>query len=224
MARRPVGPAQGGGTDGDDGIVAAALALAEEVGWDNVRLHEVAERAAVPVAEVRRRFRDADAIADAWLAHADMAMLAPYDAGFAARPARERLYESLCRWLDALAPHRRVTAEMLRTKLWPFHPHHYVPLVFWLSRTVQWWREAALLDAPAPQRQVEEIGLTWIFVATVAYWGCDRSPGQERSKAFLRRRLEQADWLMVRTFAPPVRRAARPGRRPSPRTRAGDAG
>lgn len=200
----------GGGAAGEsDPIVAAALALAEETGWDNIRLHEVAARAGVPVAELRRRYRDADAIADAWLARADLAMLAPYDAGFAARPALERLHETLCRWLDALAPHRAVTAEMLRTKLWPFHPHHYVPLVFWLSRTVQWWREAARLDAGAPQRQVEEIGLTWIFVATVAYWGRDNSPGQERSKAFLRRRLEQADRLMARTFAPPARPRSR---------------
>lgn len=181
-----------------DGIVEAALDIAEDWGWYDIRLHHVAERLNLPLAAVRAEFRDGDAIADAWIARADAAMLAAPPRGFAALPAKERLQIMLDRWLDALAPHREVTAEMFRAKLWPVHVHHNLKLITWTSRTVQWWREAALLDGKGQQRSVEEIGMTLIFLATLARWCRDRSEGQSNTKTYLRRRLERADRLMAR--------------------------
>ncbi len=195
-------------------IVEAALDLAEEVGWEGVRLRRVAERLGVPAAELRLHFRDLDAVADAWLVRADAAMLAPPDAGFAGLPARERLFRVIMRWLDALAGHRHVTGEMLAAKLYPVHVHHNVALVFWVSRTVQWIREAALLDAGGRRRQVEEIGLTGLFVATLYRWVRDESPGQLRTREFLARRLERADGVMARLWPPAAGAKAAPaGRR-----------
>jgi hypothetical protein len=123
------------------------------------------------------------------------------------RTPRERLERALLAWLDALAPHRPVTRDMLLGKLYPGHPHHLLALVFRLSRTVQWWREAARLDAPPPQRQIEEIGLTWIFAATVAFWAADSSADQKATRVFLARALDAADRLMARL---PTRRHQSP--------------
>jgi len=184
-----------------DRIVEAALDIAEDWGWYDLRLHHVAERLNMPLAEIRAEFRDGDAIADAWIAGADQAMLAPPGKAFANLPAQERLRISLEIWLDALAPRRRVTAQMLRAKLWPVHVHHNLKLVTWTSRTVQWWREAALLDGKGRQRSVEEIGMTLIFLSTLARWCCDRSEGQANTKAHLARRLARADRLMARACA-----------------------
>ena len=195
------------GADLRDRIVEAALDIAEDWGWYDIRLHHVAERLGVPLAEVRAQFRDADAIADAWLARADQAMLAKPKKAFAALPAQERLQLALEAWLDALAPRRKVTADIFRTKLWPVHVHHNLALIAWTSRTVQWWREAALLDARGSQRSVEEIGMTLVFLATLRRWCRDGSAGQVGTKEFLGRRLEGADRLMARWFAP-RRRAA----------------
>ncbi|WP_193371128.1 hypothetical protein [Pelagibius marinus] len=183
-------------------IIEAALDIAEDWGWYDIRLHHVAERLKLPLAAVRAEFRDGDAIADAWIATADLAMLAPPRRGFADLPARERLQIVLETWLDALAPHRKVTAEMFRAKLWPVHVHHNLKLVTWTSRTVQWWREAALLDGTGQRRSVEEIGMTLIFLATLARWCRDTSEGQTRTKTYLQRRLERADRFMGRTFPP----------------------
>src|SRR3546814_20304426 len=89
--------------DLDHRIVEETLALAEEVGWDGVRLRLVAERLGVPLNAVASRFRDVDAIADAWLARGVAAMLAPVPAGFAERPEPARvatviqLGRALCR-------------------------------------------------------------------------------------------------------------------------------
>ncbi len=189
----------------DQRIVDGALDLAEEVGWDGLRLREVAACLDVPLTEVLARYRDLDAVANAWFRRAWAAMLAKPPKGFAARPARERLHLAMMRWFDALAPHREVTGQILATKLYPSHPHHWVPLVFNLSRSIHWLREAALLDAVGRRRQMEEVGLTALFLTTLAVWLRDETPGQARTRDVLRRRLAHADRAMVRVWgqAPP---------------------
>ena len=189
----------------DQRIVDAALDLAEETGWDGLRLRRVAERLGVPLAEVLVHYRDLDAVADAWFRRAWAAMLAPPPGDLATRPARERLHLVMMRWFDALAPHRAVTGQILAAKLYPSHPHHWVPLIFNLSRSIHWLREAALLDATGRRRQMEEVGLTALFLATLAFWLRDGSSNQARTREFLHRRLEDADRAMVRVWgkAPP---------------------
>jgi AcrR family transcriptional regulator len=189
-------------------IVDVAVALAEEVGWANVRLRRVAERVGVPLSEVLVHFRDLDGVADAWFGRALAAMVAAPESGFAKLPARERVYLVLMRWFDANVGHRRVTGEMVRSKLYPSHPHHWVPMIFSLSRLIQWVRETALLDAGGLRRQVEEVGLTDLFLATLAVWLADRSDGQERTRRFLRGRLAEADRIL--SFAPGERRTRLP--------------
>lgn len=190
----------------EERIVDAALDLAEEIGWSNVRLRLVAERLGVPMAEVSDRFRDLDAVADAWFARARQAMLAPPPEGFAAMLPPERLHLLLMRWFDALSPHRTVTGQMLREKLYASHPHHWVPMVFNLSRLIHWLRDAALLDASGRRRQMEEIGLTMLFLGTLAVWRNDASEGQAETSAWLRRRLARADRQMAWLWgaAPPA--------------------
>ncbi len=184
----------------DQRIVDAALDLAEEVGWEGLRLRVVAERLGVPLTEVLAHYRDLDAVANAWYRRAWSAMLAAPPKGFAARPARERLHLAIMRWFDALAPHREVSGQILAAKLYPAHPHHWVPLVFNLSRNIHWLREAALLDAVGRRRQMEEVGLTWLFLMALAVWLRDETPGQARTRDVLRHRLADADWAMVRVW------------------------
>ena len=186
-----------------DRIVDTALDMAEERGWGGVRLHAVADTLGVSLAEVRVHYRDLDAVADAWLLRADHAMLAPAPAGFASLPARERIFLVIARWLAALAAHRSVTAEIFGAKLYLGHPHHNLKLITWTSRTVQWIREAALLDGTGRRKQVEEVGLTSLFLLTLAQWTRDDSDGQHRTFDLLQQRLARADGLMARLFPPP---------------------
>ncbi len=181
-------------------ILDAVLAAAETDGWDAVRLRRVAETLGCSLAQLQNRFRDLDAVADAWFARAGRAMLAPVDADFAQRPAPERLRILIMRWFDALAPHRRVSRDMLRGKLYPSHPHHWGPLIFNLSRTIHWLRDAALLDATGRRRQIEEIGLTTLFLATLSVWCRDRSEGQASTRRFLESALKRSDRLLGRLF------------------------
>jgi AcrR family transcriptional regulator len=186
--------------DFEQRIVRAAIALAEEVGWENVRLRMVAERLDVPLAELASAFRDLDAVANAWFRLARQRMLDPVPPEFGALLARERLETLLLRWFDATSAHRRVSVQMLIGRLWPFHPHHWVPLIFDLSRTILWLRDAAALDAGSPRRELEEVGLTWLFLLTLLVWANDDSEGQARTRRFLQRRLADADALMSLLF------------------------
>ena len=194
-------------------ILERALETAEDRGWDEVRLRCLADDLGVTLAEVQGCYRDLDAVADAWFQRAWTAILAPPPEGFAELPAKERLFLLMMRWFDALAPYRRVTGEMLAAKLYPSHPHHWVPTIFNLSRTIQWLRDAASLDAGGRRRQAEEVGLTALFLATLAGWVRDASPDQEHTRETLRRRLENSDRLMARLY-PSSRDVARPAAAP----------
>jgi AcrR family transcriptional regulator len=176
-------------------VVDAALGIASEVGWEQVRLSAIADRTELSLAEIGRHFRDVDAIANAWFARARLTMLALPAEELAGRPADERIAQALGAWLDSLAPHRRVAAEILRYKLYPSHLHHWVPLIFDLSRLVHDLLDVAWVPGSGRLRQVQEIGLTAITLVTLAEWLRDGSPGQERSKRCLQRRLTRAGRL-----------------------------
>jgi AcrR family transcriptional regulator len=189
-------------------IIEATLDLADRIGWGQVRLYDVARLLKLGPGEIRRHFRDLDAIGDAWLMQAEIAMLkGGNNPRFAELPARARLEQSLSAFLNTLSAHRPATAGLLRAKLYFGHPHHQIGLVLWVSRTVQWWREAAKLanDSGGPvrgdrRRRAEEIGLTGIFLATLWFWTRDSSTGFSATHHFLARQLAGAEILIGRAF------------------------
>lgn len=167
-------------------ILDAALELGEQRGWDAVHVHDVAQAMGITLADIERNFGDKDALAEAWFDRADAALLAvPQAPGWLELTPRQRLHRAICAWLDALAPHRRLTAEMLRYKFQPEHLHLQALGVMRISRTVQWVREAAHLPTAGWRREVEEAVLTTMYLATFARWLADDSAGAERTRAFL---------------------------------------
>ena len=197
-AARPRAP-QSARAAAPDRIVDETFALAEEIGWSDVRLHQVAERLGIGLEDISAHFQDLDAIANAWFTRARETMLRAPEPEIASLPPPERLLRVMMHWFDALAPHREVAAEILREKMWPAHPHHWVPMAFDLSRLIHWFLDAGLIRSTGRQRVMAEIGLTTIFLATLRTWLRDDSQGQLRTRAFLRRRLETADRLLAAT-------------------------
>lgn len=178
-------------------IVDAAVSRAKAVGWDRVRFADIARDLDVPVSEILRVYCDLDAVADAWFARAASTMA---DAGMRAaeKPPKRRIEMAMLAWFDALASERRVTAQMLQSKLYPAHPHYWVPMIFSLSRTIQLLRDVAGLDATGRRRQVEEIGLSALFVAALGVWCNDESDGQKKTRAFVARWLAAANRALTR--------------------------
>jgi len=148
-----------------DAVVDAALALANEIGWRQVTARGIGARLGGGPELVQARFRDLDAIADAWFARAlAAAVAAPVDD---TAPFADRLATVLNAWHAALAPHRRTSRAMICAKLYPSHPHHWVPLIFSLSRLVQWLLDAAQCPSRGRRRQAEEIAVSLLVLETL---------------------------------------------------------
>ncbi|MEQ8194172.1 MAG: TetR/AcrR family transcriptional regulator [Rhodospirillales bacterium] len=201
-AKRPAGAA-GISDEAAARLLDAAVRLGEKNGWDNVRLSAVAEEAGISLPDLRARYRDLNAVADAFFERALYAMLAARPRGFAVMTPRERIETLLLAWFESLTPHRRLAVQMLQSKLWLFHPHHWVPMVFDLSRLIQWLRDAAGLSAAGRRRQIEEIGLTSLFLAALAVWSRDETPDMEITRRFLSRRLVGAERIVTGLFSRP---------------------
>jgi hypothetical protein len=159
-----------------------------------LRLHDVADRLSVPTPKVLDEYRDLDAIADAWFLRGLKAMVGPKPADFMDQPEWRRVEICMLAWFDKPAEHRAVSAQILKGKLHLSHPHHWVPMIFSLSRTIQWLREAAQLPAVygSHRAQREEVGLTALFLGALMIWTRDKTASQERTRRFLRRELRPA--------------------------------
>lgn len=172
-----------------DRILDVALDLAEEVGFEQLRLSAVAERAGVAPAEVARLFPDTNAVADAWFARALAAVWATPQEQLADPDPAVRLERVILRWLDALVPRRALTGRMLAAKLWPSHPHHWVPMLFDLSRLVHAFLDMARVPGQGAERAAQEIGATALVLGTLAVWLVDPSPDQQAARSTLHRGL-----------------------------------
>lgn len=188
-----------------DDIVDAALALAEQAGWEPVRLHNVADAMGSDLEAIRRQFREKEDIAEAWFDRADRAMLAAASApGFSEASADDRVQRLIFSWLDVLSVHRRVTRQIILGKLEFGHLHVQIPALLRISRTVQWLREAAARDAKGLARALDETGLTAIFVTTFVRWLSDDTPDSRATRQLLTRLLQAAHCCL------PDSRGARP--------------
>jgi ubiquinone biosynthesis protein COQ9 len=189
-------------------IVDAALALAEQRSWEAVRLHDVADELGISLNDVRGYFREKEEIAEAWFDRADALMLE--DAAsveFQSLPVRERLHRVIMTWLGVLAAHRRVTRQMILGKMEPGHLHVQIPALLRVSRTVQWFREAAHRDTTYVGRALEETVLTSIYLMTFFYWLQDDSESATRTGALLDRLLRGAGRLQASVYGDSPRRA-----------------
>ena len=178
--------------DVDAAIVAAAVALAGGQGWAQLRLHAIAERSGLPLPLVGERFRDVDAIANAWFAAARLHLLAVPWPPIADQPADLRLAAAMERWLDFFGPDRQIAIDIIGAKLHPTHAHHWVPLAFDLSRLVHDFLDVARIYGRGMVRPAQEVALTAITLAMLRDWAADDSFSQARTRQRLRQRLQRA--------------------------------
>lgn len=173
-------------------ILDTALQIAERHGWERLRLLDVATALHIGLEEIAHHYRDKDALVEAWFDRADAALLArAKGADLPALTAAGRLEALLVAWLDALAPHRALTRQMLRYKLEPGHIHLQAHGLARISRTVQWWREAAGLGGVRLARLGEEVALSAIYLRTFSHWlRCERED-EAALRTYLRRRLHR---------------------------------
>lgn len=183
-------------------ILDAALTLGADVGWERLTLHQVARHLQASLAQISAVFPQKDDIVDAWLDRADHAMLVQFPPHSESEAASEnsnsqRLQLAIQTWLDALAPFHKLTGEMLLYKLEPGHFHLQAAGLLRISRTVQWFREAAELEASHIQRIGQEIALSSLFIGIFIFWLNDKSPQQENTRVRLHKALQRGDLISL---------------------------
>ena len=171
-------------------ILDSALKLADACGWERLRLFDVAADLGTGLDSIASPYREKDQLVEAWFDRADQAMLARAKAAdlLPLTPAK-RLEELLLAWLASLATHRAVTGQMLLYKLEPGHIHLQIGGLLRISRTVQWWREAAQRETLHLRRIAEESLLTGVYLRCFIHWL--RHPEQDPAefRALLRSQL-----------------------------------
>ena len=182
-----------------DKILDCALHLADRCGWERLHLHEVATELARDLAATARHYRQKDDLVEAWFDRADQALLDRAKAvDLPGLSAEKRLEELLVAWLTSLAAHRAVTGQMLLYKLEPGHIHLQLGGLLRISRTVQWWREAARRQNLHLSRIAEESLLTAVYLHTFVHWLRHPEQGEAELRALLRRQLRRPAlrWLL----------------------------
>ena len=172
-------------------ILDTALQLGNKCGWEQLQLHQLAECLNLSLADIRQYYPQKDALADAWFDRAELAMLNLKPA--AGTSKCEILELAICSWLQALAPYRQLSAQMLLYKLEPGHVHLQGAALLRISRTVQWLRELARLEARGVSRIGQELALSALFVSVFICWLNDSSDTQRCSLKLLHNKLVLAD-------------------------------
>jgi AcrR family transcriptional regulator len=191
-----------------DRILDKALEQAEALSWEQLHLHAVAEALNITLDEIRQYYPQKDDLVEAWFDRADRALLgATHPDDFLDLPVYERLQQVIVSWLDALAPHRRLTREMLAYKFEFGHIHLQALGVMRISRTVQWFREAACHDSTGSQRVMDECALTTIYLTTFARWLFDDSANNRKSKDVLATALHQWHRFSCKRCKSPIKPA-----------------
>lgn len=173
-----------------DTILDTALALAENCGWESLRLHDVAQHMEIPLSGIQLYYRQKDDLVEAWFDRADRKMLeAANSSDFLSIDKANRLHTLIMAWFDELARHKTTSRDMLLYKFEPMHIHLQVLGLLRVSRTVQWFLEAAQSQSTHVSRIAEEIRVTSLYLLTFAYWAIDGSENQQNTRKSLFSRL-----------------------------------
>lgn len=86
---------------------------------------------------------------------------------------------------------------MIRGKLYPSHPHHWVPLIFSLSRLVQWMLDAADCPATGRRRQATEVAVSALVPTALWRW---RRGDDQAIKDIVSDRLHQMERRLDRIW------------------------
>jgi AcrR family transcriptional regulator len=190
--RRPARPAQPAGARSDrDRIFEAAMQLAAERRWRDVRLVDIAGEAGVSLATVAAEFPTKEAFVAELTRRVDAAMLAGSD-GAADEPAHDRLHDALMRRLDALKPYKAAVASIARDSAAPLDA---LCAGARLRRAMSLALESAGIGADGPFGRMRVTALTALYAGTLLTWLRDDSEDSARTMAALDRALRFAGGL-----------------------------
>jgi hypothetical protein len=182
-----------------DQVVSAAMALAAEKGWRRLALADIAERAKVPLAEVVGDMSTKAAILGAYVKRVDAHMLAGE-----AEPGvsvRDRLFETIMRRFEAMAPDRRALRVILRES--GDDPWALMCGARRFMRTMALTLEAAGISSSGIGGMVRAEALAGIYLYVLNTFLTDDTDDLARTMAVLDKALGRAEGLAALLWRQP---------------------
>ena len=164
-------------------LIAAALALATERPWQEVQLSDIAERAGLPLDEVRRAAGSKSQILAHFMRAVDDEVLSAVRSRQQGSSKRDSLVDIIMSRLDILAPHKEALRSIRRAGATD------TTLVMPFLNAQRWMLAAAGIETGL----VRTLGLGSLYAAVFDTWLDDDDPGMARTMAALDRRLRRAE-------------------------------
>jgi len=177
-------------------IIKAALELAAARGWNAIGLPDIAGRAGLTMADLRKEFGAKTQIIDAFRREVDYAVLAKAATTTEGDGPRDRLFDVLMTRFEVMLPYRgalRRIAEDLRMR-----PAQLAALIGPALNTQYWMLQAAGIGAEGLGGFPRVAGLMTIHTQVFQTWLEDEDPSMARTMAALDRRLRRAEQLAER--------------------------
>ncbi len=179
-------------------MFAAAMGVAERIGWRRASLADIADAAGISLAELHGAFRDKGAILAGLADHADRSVLASVAAekGKAeGDAARDRIFDVLMRRFDALKPYRLGLAAIAREG----GGGGVLDAVCGVQRVLHslaWMAEAAGVSSAGWGGALRVKGLGLVYAATFATWLKDDSDDMAKTMAALDKNLKRCESVL----------------------------
>jgi AcrR family transcriptional regulator len=173
--------------------VTAALELAATQGWAHTTLNDIASRANISLAELHERFPTKAAILAEFAARIDGKMLQEAASEEADEPARDRLFATIMRRFDLLAPHKEAIRAIFRDL--SRDPAALLCALGPAQSSAVWMLEAAGLNSSGVKGLARRTGLGLIYSDILRTWLRDDSVDFAKTMSALDRRLRQAETI-----------------------------
>jgi len=176
--------------DTETRLIEAALALAAERDWARIGLSDIAQRAGVGLAELRRAATTKAHILAAYQRRVDAAALDGADPDDGETP-RDRLFDLLMSRFDALNQHRDGAVALARAA--GRDPCLAAFGAAGLTRGMAWMADAAGVRVDGLRGRAAVRALTAVYALTIRDWVADDSPDMAQVMAGLDSRLRRLE-------------------------------
>ena len=174
-------------------IISASLRLAEERGWRDLSLGEIAAEAGVPLVELRKEFQGKAQILAAFARALDIAVLEKFPAP-GPDVARDRLFDVLLTRFELMQPYRAAIRSILQDLR--ASPGEALAQMRPALKSQYWMLAAAGISGEGGTGLLRVQGLLSIYSRVFKIWLDDNDPGMARTMAALDRRLRRGESIM----------------------------
>ena len=173
-----------------------AIDLAAELGWENIRFQDIADKAEVSLAEISKHFDDKICILCAYGKYIDHKTLEEVGTISSEDPPRERLFDILMTRFDVINEQRAGVVSVLHS--FKSDPKQAVISLPYLGRSMTWMLEAAGIDTNGIRGALKVMGLKVIYLKALKDWMDDEADDMPKTMASLDKSLGHVEGLVER--------------------------